>query len=413
MSEFNIRRKVRKELKEYYSNYYNHNYLRDFRYIFDDRNKYNEVLNSDKMKNAPDIERRGNIFLTRMNHLGHDGLLGAEITYYKTLDEYMNGDINQRWSDKLFFDWDMESDEIQLLKDEFKKAYIQLNGDELTIRIEELQERFRDLIFNHDLLKPTFMEAKKLCLYVEDLGLKPYLIFSGAKGFHCNLFYNETMIKNLSNVSKLYAETFAKKLDLKYLDYAVFDKKKAQRRLQRCHYVHHSKTDLLTIPIPEIYEYDEVLNIIEKNRLKPIKFNMEEYSKTSEEFRQSIIYNDKRFTMMNERRQRDLKRENQRKTIEFQKKYGTKRKRFQDIPMTEIFTAYGGQIIQEDSEKAVVRCLFHGADRHPSAVIFKDSNYFHCSSCGKTLNYYGFIAEAEGLSDKDEILKKVYEFLGD
>lgn len=403
--------KFKKPLKEYYSNYYNHNFNRDFRYIFDDKTNFNQVFNQKKLSIKSNAESRALHFLTKAEHLGHDGLLGGEITYFKTIPEYKENDISLRWSDRLFFDLDIEDLRVEMIKEEMKKAYEELKGIELKFRLEELQSDFRDLIFNSDLLFPTFQEAKKLCQYLEGLGLKPYLIFSGAKGFHVNLFFNEVRLQNLSQISRLFAKTFADKLNLKYLDYAVFDRKKAQRRLQRCQYIHHSKTDLLTIPIPDIYDYDDALAIIEKQNRRPIEFDFNEYSKSSGEFRDSLIYNDKEFQRINARRERELQKENEEKRRKMKKRYGANYKNYQDISMVDLFRHYGGEVIKEDSEKAIVRCLFHGADRNPSAVIFKNSNYFHCSSCGKTLNYYSFIAEMEGTEDHSEIMSKVDEFI--
>lgn len=78
--------------------------------------------------------------------------------------------------------------------------------------------------------------------------------------------------------------------------------------------------------------------------------------------------------------------------------------------MRDLFNYYGGEIIKEDSGKVIVRCPFH-SDNNPSAVIFKDSNYFYCSSCGKSLNYYGFISEMEGTDDKGKIMSIAEGFL--
>lgn len=400
---------LKNALKEYYRAYYNGYFMRDFRYIPDDKKRYNEVFNAKKLGLKGKAESKALFFLTRKIHLGHDGLMGGEITYYHSREEFQSGDINQRYSDRQFFDLDIEDFRVEMIKEQMKLAYINLKGKELDKRLKELKKDFRDLIFNSDLLFPTFQEAKKLCLYLEDLGLRPYLIFSGAKGFHVNLFYDEVRLQNLSQVSRLFAKTFSDKLNLKYLDWAVFDRKKAQRRLQRCQYTFHSKTDLLTIPIPEIYDYDEVLAVIQKNDRHPIPFNLEEYSQKSSDFRESLIHNDRQFQMMNERKAREKKKENEARIRE-RRKHGYF-KNYQDISMTELFQYYGGEIIKEESSKAIVRCLFHGTDRNPSAVIFKDSNYFHCSSCGKTLNYYSFIAEMEGTDDHHEIMSKADEFL--
>ena len=403
--------KMKKPLKEYFRAYYNGNFFRDFRYIPDDKSKYNQVFNQKKLGKNGKAESRALHFITKADHLGHDGLLGGEISYYQSLDEYQSEDILLRWSDRQFYDLDIEDERVELIKDEFKKAYLQLKGKELSQRLDELKADFRDLIFNEDLLLPTFQEAKKLCQFLEGMGLRPYLIFSGSKGFHINLFYEEARLQNLSQVSRLFAKSFSDKLNLKYLDYAVFDKKKAQRRLQRCQYVFHSKTDLLTIPIPEIYDYDEVLQTIRKANRRPLEFNFMEYAESSRSFRQSLIRNDNKFQRINERQQREKRMENEQRKREMKKRYGNNYRDYSDISMTELYSAYGGEIIKEDSQKAIVRCLFHGADRNPSAVIFKDSNYFHCSSCGKTLNYYGFISEMEGTEDHHEIMSKVDEFM--
>ena len=404
-------RKYKKALKEYYINYYDGNFMRDFRFIPDSKSKFIEVFNHKKLGNNGKAESRALQFITKAEHIGHDGLLGGEISYFKSRQAYQSGDISQRWSDRLFFDIDIESDAVSILKDAFKDAYDELNGKELSQRLDEIKADFRDLIFNEDILYPTFSESRKLCLYLEDLGLRPYQIFSGSKGFHINIFFDECRLQNLSQVSRLFAKSFSDKLDLRFLDWAVFDKKKAQRRLQRCQYAFHSKTDLLTLPIPDIYDYDEFLQIIKKNDRNPIEFNIQDYSKASGEFRESLINNDKEFQKINERRERELKKQNEERKRQMMKKYHGKYKDYSDISMIDLYSAYGGEIIKEDSQKAIVRCLFHGVDKNPSAVIFKDSNYFHCSSCGKTLNYYGLISEMEGTDDKHEIMAKADEFL--
>ena len=418
------RRRIKPRLREYYSQYYNDNFLRDWRYIFDGvklkdnktlcfdgKIRPNHTLTSKKIKPNMNPNVKSLIFLTESNHNGRLGLLGGEITYYKSLEEYMKGDISKRWSDRLFFDFDVESDEVDLIKSKIKTAQNDLEGRELRDRILELKGDFRELIFEHDLLLETFEESKKLCLYLEDLGLKPYLICSGSKGFHVNLFFEEIQLQNLSQVSRLFAKSFSDKLNLNYLDWKVFDKKKAQRRLQRCQYVYHSKTDLFTIPIPNIYDYDEVLTLLKKNNRNPIDFDINEYI-SNNGFRDSLIKNDREFSLINDRRKRELEKKNlERKRRNKQRMKGDY-KSFEDISMIDLFSSYGGEIIKEDSNKAIVRCPFH-SDNNPSAVIFKDSNYFYCSSCGKSLNYYSFIAEMEGLSldNKRAIMEKVNEIL--
>ena len=420
---------LKKPLKEYYRSYYNGEFFRDFRYIYDglklENNKtlcfdgitrYNDVFNAKKLNEKSDAEARALNFITQSKHMGHLGLLGGEISFFKSYDEYKYGDIYERWNDRQFFDLDIESEKVDIIKDAIKKSLAEyqkgkLSKKELSKDIRIQKSDFKDLIFNDDLLYPTFQEAKKLCLYLEELGLKPYLICSGSKGFHVNIFYDECRIQNLSQVSRLFAKSFSDKLNLKYLDWKVFDKKKAQRRLQRCQYILHSKTEIPTIPIPNIYDYDDFMSSLKKASRRPIEFDFQEYSQASGEFRESLIYNDNQFRKINERRERELKKENEDRRKRMMKKYHGKYKNYQDISMVDLYSHYGGEIIKEDSQKAICRCLFHGADRNPSAVIFKDSNYFYCSSCGKSLNYYGMISEMEGTEDKHEIMEKADEFL--
>ena len=422
------KKNLKKSFKDYYWNYYNGEFFRDFRYIwdglklkdhrsicFDGILRYNHVMNADKYDQNSDAAKYYLNFMTSQNHGGHMGLLGGEISYFKSYEEYQHGDISARWSDRQFYDLDIESDKVDQIKSDIKQSLLKFKGGDLTKmglrkRMKRHKSDFRDLIFNHDLLYPTFMEAKNLCEYLEELGLTPYMIFSGSKGFHSNIFYDECRIQNLSQVSKLFAKSFSDKLNLKYLDWRVFDENKAQRRLQRCQYKIHSKTDLMTIPIPDVNDYDEFMQLLKKKHHKPIDFDFNEYAQSSEEFRESLIYNDRKFQRINARRQRELKRENDERRRQLKKKYHGKYKNYSEIDMTDIFRHYGGEIIKEYHDKAIVRCLFH-ADNNPSAVIFKNSNYFYCSSCGKTLNYYGMISEMEGTEDKAKIMAKADEFL--
>ena len=398
---------TRKKLGDYYSSYYNDNFLRDFRYIYDDKSQFNDVLTAKKIMKESHAKAKGLNFLTTSIHNGKNGLLGAEITYFKTLDEYKEGDIANRWCDRLFFDFDVEDNRVNSIKDKMKETIDNLEGKERKTELHMLKSDFRDLIFNDDLLEPTFNEASSLCLYLEDLGLKPYLVFSGSKGFHVNVFFNGMQLINLSQISKGLALSYSKKLDLKYLDYAVFDKNRIHRRLQRCQYVRHSKTDLYTLPIPSVYDYSEVLSIIEKNKRKIIDFKMEDYIAPSE-FDEALVYMNDEYSRINARKQKELERANRERAIKHKKKFGANYKSFNDIDMRDLARAYGLEGVSK-GDKVIVKCPFHD-DKSPSAVVF--DKRFHCSTCGLTLNYYDFIAKMEGLSDKSAIMKRVHELVG-
>lgn len=398
---------TRKRLKDYYSNYYANNFLRDFRYIFDDKSMFNDVLTAKKYNKKDNSKSRALNFLTLEKHNGKLGLLGGEITYFKSLEDYKEGNIAKRYCDRLFFDFDVEDDRVSKIKEDMKEAFETLEGKEKFNQINMLKKDFQRLIFNDDLLEPTFNEASRLCQYLEGLGLKPYLVFSGSKGFHVNVFFDEMQLMNLSQISKGLAVTYSKKLNLKFLDYAVFDKNRIHRRLQRCQYVRHSKTDLFTLPIPSVYDYDEALAIIKKNKRSPIDFDMSEY-KAPIDFNEALAHMNEEFSKINARRQRDLEKVNLDRQKRFKKNFrGSKFKSLADINMIDLANAYGLEGISK-GDRMIVKCPFHD-DKRPSAVVFEKR--FYCSSCGSTLNYYDFVAKIEGLSDKKEIMKKVHELI--
>lgn len=398
---------TRKRLKDYYSNYYANNFLRDFRYIFDDKSMFNDVLTAKKYNKKDNSKSRALNFLTLEKHNGKLGLLGGEITYFKSLEDYKEGNIAKRYCDRLFFDFDVEDDRVSKIKEDMKEAFETLEGKEKFNQINMLKKDFQRLIFNDDLLEPTFNEASRLCQYLEGLGLKPYLVFSGSKGFHVNVFFDEMQLMNLSQISKGLAVTYSKKLNLKFLDYAVFDKNRIHRRLQRCQYVQHSKTDLFTLPIPSVYDYDEALAIIKKNKRSPIDFDMSEY-KAPIDFNEALAHMNEEFSKINARRQRDLEKVNLDRQKRFKKNFrGSKFKSLADINMIDLANAYGLEGISK-GDRMIVKCPFHD-DKRPSAVVFEKR--FYCSSCGSTLNYYDFVAKIEGLSDKKEIMKKVHELI--
>lgn len=413
------RHRLKKSLREYYSNYYNNNFLRDFRYLIDkpkiyydrDNNKKyskGDYLHEWKYKKIDNSRKRALSFLTDINHSGNQGLLGGQIAYYHSLDEYHEGNYLDKYCDRLFFDFDVEDKRVSSIKDAMKETNQNLKGKERLARLNELKSDFRNLIFDSDLLFQTYDEARKLCLYLEDFDLKPYLIFSGSKGFHVNVFFKEMQLSNFSQISKSLALSYSKKLDFKTLDLNVFDKDRIHNRLQRCQYAYHSKTDLVTLPIPEVYDYDEAIALIKKNSMKPISFNYDDYL-ASEDFSQALSSMNDEFDRINARRQREIEYENNKRRQMQIKKYGKAFKSFQDIDMRDLAKSYGidGEI---KGDRLIVSCPFHN-DKNPSAVVFKER--FHCSTCNLTLNYYDFISKIEGISDKKEIMKKLHEFVGD
>ena len=405
-----------KALRKYYSAYYNDNFMRNFRFIYDKEQSfvnsegktikyYANSLNARKYGEKDTSINKASNWLTQKSKAKH-GTLAGEITYYKTLEDFKEGAIEKRFCDRLFFDFDIDdSPEVKLLKSEFKSTNDELEGKELTERLRVLQKDFQDLIFNSDLLFDVFNETKALSNYLAKYGLKPYLIASGSKGFHINVFFDEMQLRNLSQISQTLALSYKKELNLKYLDFNVFDRDKIQKRLQRVQYSIHSKTNLLTTPLPSNCTYDEMLTILEKNKRRPIDFNYDEML-SPEGFNNMLKRLDREISFKNAQRKKELDEINKAKRQRLQK-YGKNYKSFNDIDLRDIANAYGIDG-KRQGDRMIVSCPFHN-DTHPSSVVFKER--FYCSTCNMTLNYYDFISKLEGTEDKDKIMQIAREFL--
>ena len=403
-------------LRRYYLAYYNENMLRNYRFIFDqtqhffkdgERIEYDATsLKAEKYGNKDDSQKRAPDWLIK-RHRKRYGTLAGEITYYKSFDAFKDGKIKNRYCDRLFFDFDIDDNpEIEALKMEFKNANLMLTGREYTKEYVELQKEFKDLIFNKHLLRDVYDEAQRLCNHLQQYGLKPYLIFSGSKGAHINVFFNEMQLTNLSEIVKTLARSYSKELNLHYLDFKVFDRERAHKRLQRVQYGTHSKTGLITRPLPLDTSYDEMLDLIKSKKRKPVDFNINEYVAPAG-FNRLLMKLDNEIGLKKAERKKRLDKENTAKRLELEKRYGKNYKSFNDIDLRDIASAYGIDGKRE-SEKTICNCPFHH-DVHPSAVIYPAR--FYCSTCAIQLNYYDFIARLENTTDKDKILDIARRFL--
>ena len=407
---------INKALRRYWRSYYNGNMWRNYRFLHDKtqyfmkdgkRIEYEATsLNASKYKEAADPLMRAPAWLLKKSRAKY-GTLAGEITYFKTLADFIDGNINNRYCDRLFNDFDVDDNpQVKELKEEFKKCNLTLTGKEHRNKYVELQKRFKELIFEQDLLHDVFLEAKSLIEYLQRYGLKPFFIFSGSKGFHVNVFFNEMKITNFSEISKTLANTYSKELGLKYLDFKVFDRTRAHKRLQRVQYATHSKTGLITRPLDVNTTYDELLDIIQSRKRKPVPFNFNDYV-APQGFNRMINKLDHEITFKKAERQKRLEHENRQKRMELEKRYGKNYKSFKDIDLRDIAHAYGIDGKREP-DKTIVNCPFHH-DVHPSAVIYPQR--FYCSTCAMSLNYYEFISRLEGTNDKDKILDIARGFL--
>lgn len=100
------------------------------------------------------------------------------------MQEFKDDNIANRYCDRLFFDFDIDDNpDVKELKEQFKLAHNRLDGKEHRQIIEILQDDFKRLIFEKDLLRDVYEEATRLCAYLQRFNVKPFLVFSGSKGF--------------------------------------------------------------------------------------------------------------------------------------------------------------------------------------------------------------------------------------
>ncbi len=411
---------LHKSLRQYWLAYYNDNMLRNYRFLYDKRqsftnekgetieyeatslkaSKYDDELD-DSLTRAPNwiVEK------SRTKY----GTLAGEISYFKTMQDFKDDNIANRYCDRLFFDFDIDDNPaVKQLKQEFKQCNLTLTGKAYLNKYVELQRQFKELIFEHDLLKDVFDNAKRLVEYLERYGLKPYLTFSGSKGYHINLMFDEMQLTNLSDIQKTLAHTYIDELKLNkaYFDFNVFDRTRAHKRLQRIAYGTHSKTGLITRPLDPQITYDEMLEAIKSRKRRPVDFDFNDYVAPAG-FNRMLMKLDREIAFKKAERRKQLERENRQKRLELQKRYGENYKSLNEIDLRDIASAYGIDGKREH-DKTIVNCPFHH-DVHPSAVVY--SRRFYCSTCAITLNYYEFISRLEGTTDKDKIIEIARGFL--
>lgn len=406
---------LHKALRQYWRAYYNEHMLRNYRFLYDKTQSF--------MKDGKRIEYEATS-LKASKYVEDDplvkaprwlldksatkyGTLAGEISYFKTMQDFKDGDIAKRYCDRLFFDFDIDDNpQVKQLKQEFKQCNLTLEGKAYRNKYVELQTRFKELIFEADLLQDVYVQATKLTTYLQRFGLKPFFVFSGSKGFHVNVMFDEMQLTNLSDIQKTLARSYTNELALKYLDFNVFDRTRAHKRLQRIQYGTHSKTGLITRPLDVNMTYDEMLETIRSKKRRPVDFNFDEYV-APQGFNRMLKKLDHEIAFKKAERQKQLEKENREHRLEMQKRYGKNYKSFKDIDMRDIAAAYGIDG-KRQGDKTIVSCPFHH-DVHPSAVVYPQR--FYCSTCAISLNYYEFISRLEDTTDKDKILAKAREFL--
>lgn len=400
---------VKSIFKEYYSSFYGNQCFRECFYVDTDLEKSKPLKFPDvsKLSKVPKPDKLFYSFILSNRNKG-TGTLISSLTFYQTLEDYHSKDYSSRFTDRLFFDFDIDSLEAKALKENIKNAKLHLYEEERRIAIKDYQKQFRNLILNDNLLIEPFKELKTLIDYFKGIGIKTYPLFSGSKGFHLVIFLKPMKLVNINQISYNLAVHLKDKLKLKKLDLSV--NKDSISRKQRIPFSKHERTLLYTVPIADSISYDDLLQQIKRNRPKPIPIDKESYL-PDETFHKNIINLNAKITeemMKSEMKQQELQKR-KRELLSAKRKNLNKDSvdlDFSNIDMRSLVSKILGSPEKEYSNYSMFKCPFH-ADNNPSLKV--NEKWASCYSCGFYYNYYDFVKEYYNLKTVEEITSKIYE----
>lgn len=262
-------------LKEFYRNYYNGHQFREVYYLKMPTVKTKrwvsiplEYRQDDKLR--PDAKFYK--WMTSTHHRNSNGSLIAAITHYPNYLTWNDGKEEDRLTDRLFFDFDInpKPPEAKRIAKELEDTYSNKTGKERLHLIDKYRKEFRNLILKEDLILPAYEEVMRFMRVLrDDLKLHPYLTWSGSSGFHVNIFMPDQKLQYINYVRRKLHNVFKDKLNLKCQDENVLD---AISRKQRVPYSINPKTNLMVMPIPSYIEYEELLKLLSSQDKKLDKF---------------------------------------------------------------------------------------------------------------------------------------------
>lgn len=274
------------KVSDFYRAYYNNHYFRDvtFKMQTVSGDKVHDLKYNPDMDNVPPYEKFRR-FLISPTHTGSNANLMAGISHYPNYLTWKAHNTADVLTDRLFIDLDYKTDESKWIIKKINNALygilivdgkeVKITGNERTKILKKYRKEYQQLIFKKDFLLPVYNEAMDFITALQDgLKLRPYLTFSGASGFHVNIFMPDQKLPYIKYVRTKLHNIFRDKLHLKYQDDKVLD---AATRKQRVPYSKNPKSDLYVRPIPSDISYDEMLKVIKHNTYKVDDFCIENY----------------------------------------------------------------------------------------------------------------------------------------
>lgn len=389
--------------KKFYSDFYKSHFLRDFLFLkanpnveFDTDSPY---LPYDAKLNYNKSIQNFLIKYTNPKNKFHGALI-SQLTYYKTIGDLRSKDESNRFCNCLFFDFDSDADKLHDLKIEIPIAYDDLTGKSRLKRIAEIQQQYQDILFTSDILEKPFNDAKKLYDYFKSNNITPYTVFSGSKGIHLYIFFDECKLNNYSEISYKLAESYKSALNLPTLDLAV--NKDAIARKSRIIYSKHETSNLFATPFD--IESESIADVLKKSKKQRIEqFNLSNYTIADDNFVGVLKNVDAEITAKTEIIVAEKKKWNQ----------AINGAAISDAEKDEIFSDMRvllkviiGDPVKEFKNYNSYNCPFHD-DNSPSARVYK--NNFLCATENLHLNYFDFIRKYFDLPDDDAVKDKMNE----
>ena len=301
----------------------------------------------------------------------------------------------------LFFDFDVESDELHRLKNEIKNTYNDLTGKQRLNQVKNLQLEYQNLLFETDVLEKPLNDAKTLHSYLKSHNINSYAVFSGSKGIHLYVFFDECKLRNYTDISYKLAESYKSRLKLDTLDLSV--NKDAIARKSRVIYSNHATSNLFTIPID--IESDSVTEILTNAKKQSvIPFELDDYVISDDGGFVNVLKNID--ASINDKNSEIMAEKEKVKSMITGTAISSADKDLIFSDMRVLLKVILGEPVREFENYNTYCCPFHD-DHSPSARVYK--NNFLCATENLHLNYFDFIRKYFDLPDDDAVKKKMKE----
>ena len=362
LNDFKERKKgnfeVIMDIKDYYMEFLNHELSRDFLSI----GRFPKDIESKKFPQR-----------TMQNILNERCKYQNKLFYSISIKK-----DGLRYTDRLFFDFDLEN-----------KAYKEL----------QTSSDARDMLFNSNILETPFNEVAMVHDYLSENNFKPYVICTASKGFHLVCFFNPCYIENINTISMKYAETLKKELNLKTIDFAV--NKDAHKRKARLPYSRHNKTDLFATPCNVNDDISDILSDAVNPTIKD--FHISDY--IMQGFSESLMETDKEVSRLLQLQHQRMEKERELKRQANKDVIVHKEIDLSAINMRELVKDVASDyFVKSMGNYDIYNCMFHHDEHHSCGCYEKR---FYCASCGKSWNYYEFISDYYGLTDAKDIINEL------